>query len=293
MIASMAGTDPPGELIHRLMSECGSSAYSRKTWAHSWVRKSRWRTSARASTAPASATIAPTSMMSSSAEVNTTAIECCTWPRMSSGVFAITSCAPPPAMASAISPERAASGVCASCLSPSELITLWKIAPSAAIPVAMQQADGEHRTAAQPVRECAGRQQQAGERQRVSVDHPLQVGEARIQVGRDRRQRDIHDRDVHEQHEDRQTGHKQGPPLTRHRSSDQRPDPWIRPGQDARTGRSWTADLPSADTTSLYAHGTWCDLSSRSRPGESTDEHHYRQPPHPPSGRRRASRRTQ
>jgi len=39
----------------------------------------------------------------------------------------------------------------------------------------MQQADGEHRTAAQPVRECAGRQQQAGERQRVSVDHPLQV----------------------------------------------------------------------------------------------------------------------
>ena len=49
----------------------------------------------------------------------------------------------------------------------------------------------------------AGGEHARRERQRVGVDHPLQLGERRVERALDRRQRDVHDRDVEQQHEDR------------------------------------------------------------------------------------------
>ena len=51
------------------------------------------------------------------------------------------------------------------------------------------------------------------ERQRVGVDHPLEVGEGRAEVAGDRRQRYVHDRDVEQEHEDRQADDDERPPL--------------------------------------------------------------------------------
>ena len=77
------------------------------------------------------------------------------------------------------------------------------------------EADREDHAAAQAIGERPGRQQQGAQRQRVGVDHPLQVGEARMQSGLDPRQRDIHDRDVEQQHEGRDRNGYQ-PPLAVH-----------------------------------------------------------------------------
>ena len=79
--------------------------------------------------------------------------------------------------------------------------------------VKIDQADDEDAPAADAVGERAGGQQQRGERQRVGVDHPLQVGEVRVQVALDRRQRDVHDRDVEQEHEGRRADGDQRPPL--------------------------------------------------------------------------------
>ena len=77
--------------------------------------------------------------------------------------------------------------------------------------------DQEHAPAADAVGHRAAGQQQRGERERVGVDDPLQVGEVGAEVALDRRQRDVHDRDVEQQHERRQTHGEQRPPLAIHR----------------------------------------------------------------------------
>ena len=59
----------------------------------------------------------------------------------------------------------------------------------------------------------AGGQQEGGERQRVGVHHPLQVGEARVQRPLDVGQRHVHDRDVEQEHEGGRADGDQGPPF--------------------------------------------------------------------------------
>jgi hypothetical protein len=79
-----------------------------------------------------------------------------------------------------------------------------------------RQPGGEHAPAAEPVGEHAGGQHECGERQRVRVDHPLEVGEACAEVVADRRQRGVHHRDVEQQHERRDADREQRPPLAVH-----------------------------------------------------------------------------
>ena len=73
---------------------------------------------------------------------------------------------------------------------------------------AEQRADGEEGEprdeqppAPEQVGEPAAEQQDAAEHDRVGGDHPLQVRLREVQVGLDRRQRDVHDRDVEDDHE--------------------------------------------------------------------------------------------
>ena len=63
------------------------------------------------------------------------------------------------------------------------------------------QADDVDRSAADLVGVGADPEQQRRQRQRVDVDHPLQAGERRVQVGGHVGQRDVHDRDVDQEHE--------------------------------------------------------------------------------------------
>jgi len=74
----------------------------------------------------------------------------------------------------------------------------------------------EHQPPPEAVGERAGGQQEGGERQRVGVDDPLQVGEARVQRALDVRKRDVDDGDVEQQHEDRHRDGDQRPPLALH-----------------------------------------------------------------------------
>ena len=80
----------------------------------------------------------------------------------------------------------------------------------------IDEADHEHEPPADTVGERAAREQQRGERERVGVDHPLQVAEVGAEVALDRGQRDVHDRDVEQQHERRRAYGDQGPPLAVH-----------------------------------------------------------------------------
>ena len=73
--------------------------------------------------------------------------------------------------------------------------------------------DHEHLAAAVEVGERAGGQQQRREAERVGVDHPLQVGEARAELALDVGERDVHDRDVEQQDEDAEADRGQRPPL--------------------------------------------------------------------------------
>ena len=75
------------------------------------------------------------------------------------------------------------------------------------------QADEVHQPAAVHVREAARGQQERRQGQRVGVDDPLQVGEARVQRALDVRQRDVHDRDVEQQHERAEADRDERPPL--------------------------------------------------------------------------------
>jgi hypothetical protein len=78
------------------------------------------------------------------------------------------------------------------------------------------EADREHELAAEQVGQRPSGEQQRGERQRIGVDHPLDVGEARVQVGGDLGQRDVDDRDVEQQHERRHADDHERPPLSLH-----------------------------------------------------------------------------
>jgi hypothetical protein len=75
------------------------------------------------------------------------------------------------------------------------------------------QPDQVQHAAAVHVREAAGREQERRQGQRVSVDDPLQVREARVQGPLDVRQGDVHDRDVQQQHERAQAHRDQRPSL--------------------------------------------------------------------------------
>nr|WP_250904949.1 hypothetical protein [Nonomuraea sp. NEAU-A123] len=63
------------------------------------------------------------------------------------------------------------------------------------------------------VAQRAARQQQPGERDLVAVDHPLQVGEPGVPVGRDGRQRHVHDGHVQQDDEQARAHHDQDVPL--------------------------------------------------------------------------------
>ena len=67
--------------------------------------------------------------------------------------------------------------------------------------------------ATEEVGERAGREHRRGERERVRVDHPLELSEARIEVALHVGQGDVDDRDVEEKHEDRRAHGDQRPPL--------------------------------------------------------------------------------
>jgi len=75
-------------------------------------------------------------------------------------------------------------------------------------------ADEEHAAPTEPVTQRAAEKQEAGERQRVRVDHPLQARQTRVEVLADRRQRDVHDGRVEDDHQlgDRDE-YQRGPPL--------------------------------------------------------------------------------
>ena len=61
--------------------------------------------------------------------------------------------------------------------------------------------DEEDLLAAGEVARAAAQQEEAAERERVRVHDPLQVGLRHLQVGLDRRERDVHDRRVQDHHE--------------------------------------------------------------------------------------------
>ena len=70
-----------------------------------------------------------------------------------------------------------------------------------------------YRSASEP-----GAEHQRGQRQRVDVDHPLELAERRPQIGRDVGQRDVHDRDVDQEHEGAGADRDQREPFA-HRSA--------------------------------------------------------------------------
>ena len=58
-----------------------------------------------------------------------------------------------------------------------------------------------------------GGEQEGGQRQRVGVDHPLEVGEARVEGPLDVGEGDVHDGDVEQQHEGGRADGDEGPPF--------------------------------------------------------------------------------
>ena len=83
---------------------------------------------------------------------------------------------------------------------------------SSELTVKSGEARHEEATAPEQVRETAAEQQHAAEEDRVGGDHPLQALLREVQIGLDRRQRDVHDRDVEHDHELRGDDHRQCPP---------------------------------------------------------------------------------
>ena len=77
------------------------------------------------------------------------------------------------------------------------------------------EADDEHALAAEEVGQGTGGEEHRREHQRIGVHHPLQVGEAGVQLALDVRQRDVHHRDVEQQHERRQADGEKRPALGR------------------------------------------------------------------------------
>jgi hypothetical protein len=76
------------------------------------------------------------------------------------------------------------------------------------------QAEDEDPAAAEQVGGAPAQQQEAAEHQRVRVHHPLEVLLREVQLGLNRRQRDVHDRRVEHDHELRGAQQDQrDPPL--------------------------------------------------------------------------------
>ena len=73
-------------------------------------------------------------------------------------------------------------------------------------------ADEEDPLAPDEVTGAPAEQQEAAEDERVRVDDPLQVGVRHLEVGLDRRQRDVHDRRVQDHHELRHADQHQHEP---------------------------------------------------------------------------------
>ena len=76
-----------------------------------------------------------------------------------------------------------------------------------------QEPDEQHPLVPEQVRRAPAEQQEAGERDRVGVDDPLQVDDREAEVIADRRQRDVHDRHVEDDHELREAAEDEGPAL--------------------------------------------------------------------------------
>ena len=76
-------------------------------------------------------------------------------------------------------------------------------------------ADQEHATAAEEVGGAPAEQQEAAEGDGVGRQHPLQVLRREVEVGLDRRQRDVDDRDVEDGHEEGGADNGESLPATR------------------------------------------------------------------------------
>jgi hypothetical protein len=79
-----------------------------------------------------------------------------------------------------------------------------------------QQASGEDAPSTEAIGKRTRGEHECRERERVSIDHPLQVGEAGVQVLLDRRQRGVHHGDVEQEHERRHADREQCPPFALH-----------------------------------------------------------------------------
>jgi hypothetical protein len=78
--------------------------------------------------------------------------------------------------------------------------------------------DREDAAAAEAIGERAGGEHQGGKRERIGIDHPLQVGEAAAEILLYRGQRRVDNGDVEKKHERRHADGAEGPPLTFHLS---------------------------------------------------------------------------
>ena len=80
-------------------------------------------------------------------------------------------------------------------------------------------AEQEHALAAELIAHRSADQDQRAQEQRVGFDHPLHVGDRRVEVGLERGQRDVDDRRVDERHARPEDGRDERPSATgrRHR----------------------------------------------------------------------------
>jgi hypothetical protein len=76
-----------------------------------------------------------------------------------------------------------------------------------------REAGNEEAPSAQQVGEAPAEQERPAEEDRVRGDHPLQVGLRKIEIGLDRRKRDVHDRDIEDDHELRCDDERQREPA--------------------------------------------------------------------------------
>jgi hypothetical protein len=78
-----------------------------------------------------------------------------------------------------------------------------------------EQAGEENALAAELIAERSADQDERAEKQRVGLDHPLDVGDRGVEIGLKRGQRHVHDRAVDERHARRQDRRHQRPPPGR------------------------------------------------------------------------------
>ena len=76
-----------------------------------------------------------------------------------------------------------------------------------------EQPGEQHAPASVAVAERPGEQQQPGERERVRVDHPLELAEVRVELAHQRRQRDVDDRVVDDDGEQARAQHAERDPA--------------------------------------------------------------------------------